>query len=173
MNSARFDLIVNEWGARFGGRRFPCAVGRGGIGLQKTEGDGVTPAGTWRLVGGGIRADRGARPRMQTPAPFRLKPILPFDIWSDDPADPVYNHGFHGASHPFGHEKLCRADPLYDIVLFSDWNWPDAVPGDGSAIFIHAWRKARHPTEGCIAFAPEHLRWILARWAIRSRVIVV
>lgn len=93
------------------------------------------------------------------------------DLWSDDGADPAYNHLVR-APHPFSHERLCRADPLYDIVLITDWNWPDAKPGRGSAIFLHQWRKPRHPTEGCIAFRRDHLRWIARRIVPGSRVIV-
>ncbi|MCP5036199.1 MAG: L,D-transpeptidase family protein [Rhodobacteraceae bacterium] len=160
-------MVVTKWGARFHGRRFPCSVGRGGIRAEKTEGDGISPAGFWCIVGGGFRPDRLVRP----PAPA-LHPIGPNDIWSDDARDPDYNQFINARTHPFSFESLRRADPLYDIVLFSDWNWPDAVPGKGSAIFIHNWRKPRHPTEGCIAFAPVHLRWILARWSPRSRIFV-
>jgi L,D-peptidoglycan transpeptidase YkuD (ErfK/YbiS/YcfS/YnhG family) len=57
-------------------------------------------------------------------------------------------------------------------VLVSDWNWPDAVAGKGSAIFVHHWRRPRYPTAGCIALRPDHLRWILARWTARNRIIV-
>lgn len=162
------DLVVTRWGARFQGRRLPCAVGRGGITQDKREGDGATPAGTWRLVFGAYRADRTLPP----PSVLPLVPISPADIWSDDPADPAYNHWLHAHGHPFGHERLRRAGPLYDLVLMSDWNWPDARPGKGSAIFIHAWRRPRYPTAGCIAFRPVHLRWIVARWTTRSRVRV-
>lgn len=169
MNPRPCDLLVGEWGARFGGRRFPCAIGRGGIAVNKVEGDGVTPAGVWHLVGGGYHPGRMARPQTLQ---MRLTRNLPFDVWSDDVDDPDYNHGFHAPEHPFSHERLTRADPLYNLILFSDWNWPVARAGKGSAIFIHAWRKPRHPTEGCIAFDAAHLRWILARWSNRSRVIV-
>lgn len=162
-------MVVNHWGARFAGRRFPCSVGWGGIAANKVEGDGVTPSGVWHLVGGGYRADRMARPKA---GQMRVTRALPFDVWSDDVDDPDYNHGFRGPEHPFSHERLTRADPLYDLVLFSDWNWPDAKPGQGSAIFVHAWRKPRHPTAGCIAFDPVDLRWILARWGERSRIFV-
>jgi L,D-peptidoglycan transpeptidase YkuD (ErfK/YbiS/YcfS/YnhG family) len=45
------------------------------------------------------------------------------------------------------------------------------VPGRGSAIFLHVWRKPRHPTAGCIAFARDDLAWILAHWQRASRVV--
>jgi len=162
------DLVVTRWGARFLGRHMPCAIGRGSVTGAKREGDGGTPAGTWRLAMGGWRPDRMVPPASAIP----LMPVGPADIWSDDPADPDYNQWLTARAHPFSHERLRRADPLYDLVLMSDWNWPEATPGRGSAIFVHAWRKPRHPTAGCIAFRPDHLRWIAARWTPRSRVIV-
>lgn len=161
-------MVVTRWGARFRGRRFPCAVGRGGITQDKREGDGATPAGLWRLVGAGYRADRTAAPEL----PFRPHAVGPGDIWSDDPEDPAYNHGLRAPGHRFGHERLRRADRLYDLVLISDWNWPDAVAGRGSAIFVHVWRARRYPTAGCIAFARGDLMWIMARWSRRSRIFV-
>lgn len=161
-------MVVTRWGARFLGRRFPCAIGRGGLTTAKREGDGATPAGVWQVVGGYYRADRMTRPAF----PLHLRRIGPADIWSDDPADPAYNHGLRAAGHPFSHERMRRGDGLYDLVLVSDWNWPDAEPGRGSAIFVHQWRRPRYPTAGCIAFSPEHLRWIAARWHPRTRIIL-
>ncbi|RVT82321.1 hypothetical protein DXV76_16685 [Rhodobacteraceae bacterium CCMM004] len=138
------------------GRRVPCAIGRGGIRADKREGDGATPAGLVHVVGTLYRPDRMARP-----APWAV-PIRPGDLWSDDPGRPDYNTAVRA---PYGgsHERLRRADPLYDLVLLTDWNWPDARPGRGSAIFLHRWRRRGHPTEGCIAMAPRDLRWLAAR----------
>jgi L,D-peptidoglycan transpeptidase YkuD (ErfK/YbiS/YcfS/YnhG family) len=164
----RADMVVTRWGARFMGRRFPVAIGRGGITAEKREGDGATPAGVWHLLHGGYRADRGARPSSGLP----LDTIGPRDIWSDDPNDPDYNQWLTGTGHPYSHEALRRADPLYDLVLASDWNYPLATPGRGSAIFVHVWRRPRYPTAGCLAFRRDHLAWILARWTPRSRIIV-
>ncbi|GKY86787.1 L,D-transpeptidase family protein [Sinisalibacter aestuarii] len=161
-------MVVTRWGARFMGRRFPCAIGRGGMTADKREGDGATPLGAWRLMLGGYRADRARPPRTALP----LSPIGPRDVWSDDVADPDYNQWRTGFTYPFSHERLRRSDPLYDLFLVSDWNWPNAEPGKGSAIFVHRWRKPRHPTAGCIAFRPDHLAWIVTRWTPRSRIIL-
>lgn len=160
-------MVVTRWRARFAGRHFPVAIGRGGMTPDKREGDGATPVGAWQLMQGGYRADRIARPT----APLALRPVGPRDLWSDDPADAAYNHAVRAPYAP-SHERLRRADPLYDIFLVTDWNWPNAAPGRGSAIFVHCWRGPRRPTAGCLAFRPDHLRWILARWTPRSRVIV-
>jgi len=54
----------------------------------------------------------------------------------------------------------------------TDWNWPNAEKGRGSAIFIHRWRKPGHPTEGCIAFRPRDLVWIAQRVTDQTRLIV-
>lgn len=157
------DLVVGPWGARFRGRVFPVSIGRGGIGAKRREGDGVTPAGTHRLLAILHRPDR-------VPCAFAA-PIGPRDGWSDDPADPAYNRPVR-RPHPHSHEILRRADRQYDLLAITDWNADPVVPGAGSAIFLHGWRAPRHPTAGCIALGPRALRWILARWTPRSRLVV-
>ena len=157
------DLVVGRWSARFMGRRFPCAVGRGGIGVKAREGDGVTPAGLHRIEAVLRRAGRG-----------RWRPgavIGPRDGWSDDPGDPAYNRAVL-RPHPHSHEAMFRADPQYDLLAVLDWNRHPVVPGRGSAIFLHVWRRPRWPTAGCIAFAARDLAFILDRWTARSRVVV-
>lgn len=163
----REDLVVNPMGLRFLGRRFPCTVGRGGIVAARTkrEGDGATPAGEHRLVGMLYRPDRMARP-----ADWAL-PIRPFDLWSDDPRDEDYNLLVR-APHGFSHEVLRRPDPMYDLIVITDWNWPYADPGRGSAIFIHQWRRPGAPTAGCIGLARRALRWIAPRITHQTRLIV-
>lgn len=163
----RTDMLVTRWGARFMGRRFPVSIGRSGMTAGKREGDGATPVGIWRLMGSGYRADRG----LPHKAPFHVRAVGPRELWCDDPTHPDYNHD---VCAPFAasHERLFRADRLYDRFILTDWNWPNAVPGKGSAIFVHNWRGPRKPTAGCLAFRPDHLLWILARWTPRSRIIV-
>jgi L,D-peptidoglycan transpeptidase YkuD (ErfK/YbiS/YcfS/YnhG family) len=98
-------------------------------------------------------------------------PIGPFDLWSDDVRDPDYNLMVR-APHPFGHEKLRRADPLYDLILLTDWNWPRAIKGRGSAIFLHRWRRPGFPTAGCVAVDPQDLLWIIHRLRHGVRLFV-
>ena len=168
MNIARsHDLVVTPAGARFRGRAFPCAIGRGGITSVKREGDGATPAGRHRIVGLLYRPDRIAR----SAAPRWAVPIGPRDLWSDDSGHEDYNMMVR-APYPHSHECLRRPDPLYDLVLVADWNWPRARRGAGSAIFVHVWRAPRFPTAGCIALDRCALLWILRRLSPRSRVVV-
>ena len=129
------DMVLTPTGLRFQGRRFACTIGRGDVvaAERKREGDGGTPTGTHRIVGMLYRPDRMARP-----TDWAL-PIGPSDLWSDDVRDPDYNLMVR-APHGFSHEHLRRADPQYDLVLITDWNWPYSVPGRGSAIFLHRLR---------------------------------
>jgi L,D-peptidoglycan transpeptidase YkuD (ErfK/YbiS/YcfS/YnhG family) len=159
------DLVVTRQGVRFRGRQFPCSVGRSGCKSGKVEGDGVTPVGRHRIVGCLYRPDRIVRP-VSWAAPIRNG-----DLWSDDPSDPAYNHLVR-APYAGSHEALRRADPLYDLILLTDWNWPNAKPGLGSAIFIHSWRKPGHPTQGCIGLRRDDLLWITALITPETRLIV-
>jgi L,D-peptidoglycan transpeptidase YkuD (ErfK/YbiS/YcfS/YnhG family) len=160
-------MVLTPTGLRFRGRRFACTIGRGGVigPERKREGDGGTPAGVHRIVGMLYRPDRMARP-----TDWAL-PIGPLDLWSDDVRDPDYNLMVR-APHSFSHEHLRRADPQYDLVLITDWNWPFSVPGRGSAIFLHRWRRRCAPTAGCVALAPQDLLWIAKRLRHQSRLIV-
>lgn len=161
------DLVVTRWGTRFLGRHFPSSIGRGGITHDKREGDGATPIGTHRIVGMLYRPDRIAASAL----PRWAVPIGPQDLWCDDPGHKAYNHMVRAPFAP-SHERLSRADRLYDLVLITDWNWPEAVPGKGSAIFVHSWRAPRYPTAGCVAYRRDDLIWIANRVLPGTRLIV-
>ena len=100
-----------------GGLTVPCALGRSGIAGRKREGDGATPRGAWRPVAVYWRADRLVRPATALPA----RPLKPEDGWCDDPADRRYNRPVR---LPYGghHERLWRADRLYDVIVVLDYN---------------------------------------------------
>ncbi len=158
-------MVLTPRGVRFLGQEFPCALGKGGLTPTKREGDGATPVGIHHIVGMLYRADRMPRPA------HWARPIGPRDLWSDDVRDDAYNHLVR-APHDFSHEKLRRPDPLYDLILITDWNYPNSKPGRGSAIFVHQWRRPRFPTEGCIAFRRDHLRWIAQQITPGTRLII-
>lgn len=162
---SRGDLVLTGRGLRFQNRHFPCSIGRGGLRADKREGDGATPRGVHRITGCLYRPDRMAAPCIWA------APLRPGDLWSDDLHHEDYNHLVR-APYAHSHERMCRADPLYDIVLLTDWNWPRATPGKGSAIFVHQWRKPHHPTEGCLALRRDHLAWITGRIRAGARLIV-
>lgn len=159
------DLVLTPTHLRFLGRRFPRTIGRGGLTGRKREGDGATPHGTHRIVGMLYRPDRIVRP-----TDWAL-PIGPFDLWSDDPGHEDYNLMVR-APYPHSHERLRRADPMYDLIILTDWNWPYPVKGRGSAIFLHQWRGPGRPTAGCIGLRRDHLRWIASRIRYETRLVI-
>lgn len=157
------DWRLSRRGLWVGDRWLPCVIGRGAIRLEKLEGDGATPAGIHRIVGMLYRPDRVAQPQ-----PW-AEPILPGDLWSDAPESAQYNQAVRA---PYGksHEVLRRPDPLYDIVFITDYNYPKAVPGHGSAIFLHQWRRPGYPTEGCVAFSRAHVFWLAKQVQLGTRL---
>lgn len=163
------DLIVRPAGgmihrgrAEWRGRSLPCALGRAGIRANKVEGDGATPAGEFPLRRLLYRTDRPAL--TATAAPATMLPAQPIgrdDGWCDDPADPLYNQPVR-LPYPGRHERMWRADGLYDLVVVIGHNDAPVLPGQGSAVFVHVARPDFGPTEGCVAFAPNDLLAILA-----------
>lgn len=144
---------------RWGGHEVRCALGRSGVtpAGSKREGDGASPIGIWPIRQVLWRADRLARP--ETPLP--LIEIIPEAGWCDDPADPFYNRPVilpYAASH----EKLWREDEVYDVIVELGYNDDPAVPGKGSAIFLHVARAGYSPTEGCVACALPDLLALLS-----------
>lgn len=158
------DLVLTRRGLRVLGRYLPCSIGKGGLRADKREGDGATPVGEHRITGMLYRPDR-----LPAPRPW-AQPIRPGDLWSDASSDPDYNSPVR-APYPASHEVLRRADPLYDIVLLTDWN-EKGVAGRGSAIFLHQRRRAGFPTEGCVAFARPDLLWLARHIVPGARLIV-
>jgi L,D-peptidoglycan transpeptidase YkuD (ErfK/YbiS/YcfS/YnhG family) len=160
-----FDMVFASGRLHYLGRAMPATCGRGGVCDDKREGDGATPRGVLRIAAVMYRPDR-----VTSPGPWAV-PIYPGDVWCDDPAHASYNHL---CRTPFlaSHEQMRRADPQYDIVMITDWNWPKARPGAGSAIFLHQWRRPGAPTAGCVAVARPDMHWLAARAAPGTRLVV-
>lgn len=162
------DLIVTGDGfAAFGGKRYRCAVGRGGISRNKREGDGATPAGSWPIRCVYFRADRVQLPAMNL-TQFRLAER---DAWCDAPSDANYNHRVT-LPYAASTEALWRTDGLYDVVAVLGYNDDPVVPGRGSAIFLHVARANYGPTDGCVALALPNLLEVLRNVDRTSRVVV-
>ena len=90
--------------------------------------------------------------------------MRPDDGWSDAPADPDYNRPVQHP-HIFRAERLWRDDAVYDVVVVLGYNDAPPVAGLGSAIFLHAARPDRAPTEGCVAVDARVLAALLPRLA--------
>jgi L,D-peptidoglycan transpeptidase YkuD (ErfK/YbiS/YcfS/YnhG family) len=149
-----------------GATQIPCAIGRGGIGRGKIEGDGKTPAGRFGIAHFLFRRVGGFHPRRN----FRALPIPRNGAWCDDPADRNYNRPVR---LPYGNsrEGLWRDDRLYDVIGVLDYNITPRVRGRGSAIFLHLARADLSPTQGCVALRPADMRRVLPR--LSRRVVIV
>jgi L,D-peptidoglycan transpeptidase YkuD (ErfK/YbiS/YcfS/YnhG family) len=149
-----------------GGTVFRCALGRGGIGARKREGDGATPLGDMRILSGYFRRSRFA-PRTR----LAMTPIGANFGWCEVPDDRNYNRPVkipYGASH----ERMLRDDGLYDACLVLDWNIRPRRRGAGSAIFFHLARPGHTPTEGCIAVSRRTMARLLPLLTPRTVVRV-
>ncbi len=160
----RLQVTADGWLYR-GKRRYRCALGRGGIRIDKQEGDGATPAGLYPLRRLLYRADRLVRPDSKLPA----AEIQAMDGWCDDPGDAAYNRA---VTLPYraSAESMWRADGLYDLVVITGHNDDPVVPGRGSAIFIHLASPDYGPTEGCVALSRPDLLAILPFLADDSEI---
>ncbi|MCH8861972.1 MAG: L,D-transpeptidase family protein [Proteobacteria bacterium] len=143
-------------------RSYPCALGRGGVlpASRKREGDGASPAGLYPLLGLYYRADRLDLPEMRHESALPAQKIAPHLGWCDDPGCDSYNSAVN-LPHPGSAESLMRGDSLYDLLVVLGHNQNPAVPGRGSAIFLHVARDDFSPTQGCVAIAREALLEIL------------
>jgi L,D-peptidoglycan transpeptidase YkuD (ErfK/YbiS/YcfS/YnhG family) len=165
------DLEVSckqsRWQARFGEQVWPCAVGRGGVREDKTEGDSATPAGFWPIRRVLYRADRLQRPETV----FACDLLQPNDGWCDAPGDPRYN-SLVRLPYPASHERLWRDENVYDCIVVLGFNDRPVRVGAGSAIFLHVARRDLSPTEGCVALLQGHLLDFLRAASQSSRVCV-
>jgi L,D-peptidoglycan transpeptidase YkuD (ErfK/YbiS/YcfS/YnhG family) len=142
------------------GGPYPARLGWHGLSADRREGDGTTPAGTFRIHATmyGNEPDPGVA--------FRYRRLRCGDWWDEDPSSPTYNTFQHvrcGQSPPFevkteGMWQTRRAYPYLAVVEF---NMRPAVTGRGSGIFLHA--QTGRPTNGCISLRRDHLRRVL-RW---------
>lgn len=150
----------------------PWAVylGFAGVSEHHQEGDGTTPAGAFAIgpVMYGVSPNPGVH--------FAYHRLVCGDWWDEDPASPAYNTFEHvpcGKAPPFGgsSEPLWRSPGAYAHLAFIEYNSGPAVPGRGSAIFIHA--DLGHPTNGCISLPPSELVSLLdwLRPAAHPRVV--
>lgn len=133
-----------------------AALGRNGVADDKSEGDGRTPLGSFRISEAfGLADDPGS--------------ALPFtklrgdEVWVNDPGSPLYNTLQHDSVSPDWRsaERLSANPDAYEWAAVIDYNRSPAVPGLGSAIFLHV--ELGHPTSGCVAVGRGELLEIL-RW---------
>ncbi|MDE1151279.1 MAG: L,D-transpeptidase family protein [Micavibrio sp.] len=152
-----------------GNNRFDCTLGRGGVTLEKAEGDGATPIGTYPLRQLIYRADRMDAPP-ETGLPCEV--LTPDTGWCEDPADPAYNTKVV-LPHTGGVDRMTRDDALYDMVVVIGYNDDPVEAGRGSAIFMHLARPDFTPTAGCVGLKPDDLRKVLKLLDTSSHITIL
>lgn len=141
------------------GAPMPARVGAAGVawglglhpaqpGLQKVEGDLRSPMGVF-LLGDGYRDT--TVPPIATEWPLVL--VGPRDLWVEDPKSAFYNaHIVVPGDRPLlpweEAARMTLEDPALALKVFVLHNPVPAVPGAGSAIFLHG-----HPADGELATA--------------------
>ena len=163
------NIVVNASGTlNFNDKQYRCALGKGGILMDKREGDGATPIGCFPIRKVFYRPDKFKNPPETF---FPIQALTQDDGWSDDVNLPQYNQPvklpYHGS-----HEKLWREDHLYDIIVILGYNDDPPIAGKGSAIFMHVAREEYTPTAGCIALSRKDLLEILRTADAATQVCV-
>lgn len=150
-----------------GGVVFRCALGRAGVTSNKREGDGGTPRGRMRILGGFHRRGRFAAGNSR----LRLRAISPTLGWCEVPNDRNYNRPVR-MPYAASHERMLRDDRLYDACLVLDWNIRPRRRGRGSAIFFHLAREGFAPTQGCVAVSARVMARLLPALSTRTVLTV-
>lgn len=191
---ARQALVVAAHGTTYAqvtlkieraGGRWQCVridmrgrVGRSGVRRGRTEGDGSTPAGVFRL--GTMTAPGGQRFQFfgngQNPGvPGRWRQVRPRDCWNSTPYQRLYNLLTRRTRARCGdaNEFLPDYQQTYSRAALIGYNMGPNRSGDepgehprGSAIFLHrhSWAGGRtRATSGCVSLSGPDLDFVLRR----------
>lgn len=151
-------IIKSKDNAIFKDRKMPLTIGENGFckPSDKQEGDLKTPKVNFKPLALYYRPDRV--PLLNSCLP--IYEITPNSGWCDDPKSSDYNQ-FVPLPYNYSAENLYRDDHRYDYIIVTDYNYPNAISGKGSAIFIHIMHEDGTPTAGCLGFKQEDLEYIL------------
>lgn len=129
----------------------------------KKEGDGRTPAGVFRIGGAwGYAASIRKHPQLA------YHRVTPRDLWVEDVQSPSYNRHVILSHDPRTAwekaQQMKQNDPAHQLKLFIAHNAPpQVVPGAGSSIFFHIWRRdGAAPSAGCTTMSQKSLHHLVA-----------
>lgn len=133
-------------------------------GPQKQEGDGRSPAGVFN-----VSSAFGYAPQGHTLMPYEAMDASDYCI--DVVDSPFYNRiidaqqagsaAVAGSTEPMRLDLHNDGDGRYALGLVVAHN-PQAIPGKGSCIFMHLWRKPNEATAGCTAMDEAAMQALLA-----------
>lgn len=140
----------------------------------KKEGDNRSPAGVFAIGGAwGYAASIKKNPEL----PYRQ--VTARDLWVEDPASPQYNKNVildHDPANAWEKkQQMKQDDAAHSLKLFIAHNAPPkAIPGEGSSIFFHIWRRdGAAPTAGCTTMEKGKLQWLISQIDPAKRPIYV
>lgn len=138
---------------------YTARVGWNGLRLDRREGDGTTPLGTFAL---GPMYGNAPNPGVR----YSYTRLRCGDWWVEDPASPVYNTFQRigcGRRPPFRvtTPDMSKDRTAYAYLAVIRFNMSPVVPGRGSGIFLHV--QTGNPTNGCVSLRRSQLLRVL-RW---------
>ena len=141
-------FLKNKHTLQVGDFYFKCSIGKNGSSKNKVEGDKRTPKGIYKMGPLYYRKDRVKSIKTKIKCISINKRIG----WCDDAKNfKNYNKMIYTNTNS-SHEKLYRKDHKYDLLIPISYNYPKAILGKGSCIFVHLTKNFR-PTAGCIALS--------------------
>jgi L,D-peptidoglycan transpeptidase YkuD (ErfK/YbiS/YcfS/YnhG family) len=159
-------IIVKKHGyLKYKNFKFRCSLGKAGVKKKMTDGDNITPKGTFKLLRVFYRQDKVKKIKTKLKTTIIKKNFG----WCDDPKSIFYNKLI---KLPFkeSHEKLYRADNIYDLFVVLNYNINPIIKNKGSAIFIHIAKRSFNKTAGCIALTKKDLLTLLANIKKNTRI---
>jgi len=140
----------------------------------KSEGDGRAPAGVFDLG-----AAWGYAPEIRRSPNLVYTQVTSRDLWYEDAQSPFYNRYRRIEHEPRTAEEraaqMKQGDHAHSLKLFIAHNaYPDIVPGAGSSIFFHIWRRGgAAATAGCTTMSEGDLQSLIAWVEPQKRPVYV
>ncbi|HKC21288.1 MAG TPA: L,D-transpeptidase family protein [Gaiellaceae bacterium] len=139
---------------------YTARVGWNGLRVNRHEGDGTTPIGTFPI----LRRMYGNDPNPGVHFGYTL--LRCGDWWVEDPRSPAYNTFRRigcGVKPPFKvtTPDMSKSRRAYAYLAVIGFNTGPVVPGRGSGIFLHV--QVHNSTNGCVSLPRPQLLRVL-RW---------
>ena len=144
-------------------------AGTNGISLEKTEGDKKTPEGVFSpIFAFGLKDSPGSI--------IEYRKITDGDYWVDDSNSFYYNKWVNVSNVKKdwnSAEDMMAASPYYNYALALNYN-VEAVPGKGSAIFIHCTKSdADTSSAGCIRIPEEYMKRLVQTVDANTKIVII
>ena len=144
-------------------------AGTNGISTQKSEGDKKTPEGVFNaMFAFGLKDNPGSI--------LDYRKIGDGDYWVDDSNSTYYNKwvNISNVNKDWNSaENLKSASPFYNYALALNYN-TEAVPGKGSAIFIHCTKTDNDTSSaGCIRIPEEYMKKLVQTVDSNTKIVII